>query len=244
LTVTEQIRSLETLAKVDADLKRLEDQLSAERATLDTLTASRRKLDVQLTSERMSLATTEKKRGELVGEVRSTTQQIEHSRDKLGRARNERESNAAQRELEELRKLLRDHEDELTKVTGESEVARQRILATETQHLEVSEELAAKGGTIQKGVTVLERDVSKKREERTAMAKQLPAQLFRRYEIIRIKKGSAVAQTTDGTCRACNMALPPQLFHRLRREPVIELCPSCQRLIYFLAPSAAREVES
>jgi hypothetical protein len=34
------------------------------------------------------------------------------------------------------------------------------------------------------------------------------------------------------------MSLPPQLFHRLRREPMIEQCPSCQRLIYFVPPTA------
>ena len=31
------------------------------------------------------------------------------------------------------------------------------------------------------------------------------------------------------------MSLPPQVFHRLRREPVLEQCPSCNRIIYFAA---------
>ena len=54
--------------------------------------------------------------------------------------------------------------------------------------------------------------------------------------MIRQKRGTAIAQTTDGTCNACNMALPPQLFHRLRREPILEQCPSCNRIIYFVVP--------
>jgi predicted nucleic acid-binding Zn-ribbon protein len=39
------------------------------------------------------------------------------------------------------------------------------------------------------------------------------------------------------------MALPPQLFHKLRREPVIEQCPSCNRIIYFSAPVQATKVD-
>jgi len=37
------------------------------------------------------------------------------------------------------------------------------------------------------------------------------------------------------------MALPPQLFHRLRREPLLEQCPSCFRIIYFVSPPVAGE---
>ena len=38
------------------------------------------------------------------------------------------------------------------------------------------------------------------------------------------------------------MALPPQLYHRLRREPLIEQCQSCNRIIYFSAPVSVTEV--
>jgi predicted nucleic acid-binding Zn-ribbon protein len=69
--------------------------------------------------------------------------------------------------------------------------------------------------------------------------KKIPAQLYRRYEMIRQKRGTGIAQTTTGTCKACNMALPPQLFHRLRREPILEQCPSCHRIIYYVTPVAS-----
>ena len=52
-----------------------------------------------------------------------------------------------------------------------------------------------------------------------------------------------MAQTTDGTCNKCNMSLPPQLFHKLRREPLIEQCPSCYRIIYFAPPQQATKVD-
>ena len=65
-------------------------------------------LEERLKADREMLAAMERTRSELMTEVRQMTQQIDKSREKLGRSRNERESNAAQREVEELRKLLRD----------------------------------------------------------------------------------------------------------------------------------------
>ncbi len=67
--------------------------------------------------------------------------------------------------------------------------------------------------------------------------------MYRRYEAVRGRRGVGIAQTRDGTCNMCNMALPPQLYHRLRREPLIEQCQSCNRLIYFVPPTAGQEAE-
>jgi predicted nucleic acid-binding Zn-ribbon protein len=238
LSIPDQIRALETLASMDAELKILEDQLSQERGTLDGLNASLKKLSEKLETDRAALTAMEKTRNELVLDVRNMNVQLEHSRDKLGRSRTERESNAAQRELEELRKLIRDREDEIGKITTEIEVARQGYETTENEHKAVAADLAAREGDIQAKVNDFDGQRATKKAERDGAAKALPPQLYRKYEMIRQKKGVAIAQTTDGTCKACNMHLPPQLFHRLRREPMLEQCPSCYRIIYFVAPAA------
>jgi predicted nucleic acid-binding Zn-ribbon protein len=236
LSIPDHIRALEKLAQIDAELKDLQDQLTTERSTLDGLTSGIRKFDERLAIDRASMAVMDKGRNELVQDVRNMSQQLDHSRDKLSRARTEREANAAQRELEELRKLVRDREDEIGKLARDADAARQQIEGTEAEHRKLADELAAREGDISSKLGDAEGKARVKRAEREAAVKALPAQLYRRYEMIRSKRGHAIAQTTDGTCKACNMALPPQLFHRLRREPTLEQCPSCNRLIYFSPP--------
>ena len=216
--------------------KELLEQLSQERSTLDGLKSGIAKLDEKLGLDRSALAAMDKTRGEFIQDVRNMNQQLEHSREKLGRSRTERESNAAQRELEELRKLIRDREEEIGKLTGDADAARQQIEATEADHKRLSDDLGAREGDISSKVGEVDARARTKQSERDAAAKLLPMQLYRRYEMIRSKRGTAIAQTTDGTCKACHMSLPPQLFHRLRREPILEQCPSCHRIIYF-APS-------
>jgi predicted nucleic acid-binding Zn-ribbon protein len=237
LSIPDQIRALERLAQIDAELKELQERLSQERSTLEGLKSGIAKLDEKLVLDRGALGSMEKMRNELVMDVRNMNQQLEHSREKLSRARTEREANAAQRELEELRKLIRDREDEITKLTTSLDASQQQIDATEGEHKKLVDDLAAREGDISSKLGDAQTRVSEKETERAGALKPLPPVLYRRYEMIRQKRGTAIAKTTDGTCNACHMALPPQLFHRLRREPILEQCPSCHRIIYFVAPA-------
>jgi len=150
LSLRDQIASLEALAACDAELRRLEDQLAEERGILANLKSELRKLDDKLVTDRASLAEMEKARSELNTEVRQMTVQIERSREKLSRSRNERESNAAQRELEELRKLQRDREDEINKLTTLSESARKTIEETEVAQKKIADELGGRESDISK----------------------------------------------------------------------------------------------
>jgi predicted nucleic acid-binding Zn-ribbon protein len=233
LSIADQIRALEKLAQIDAELKDLQEQLAQERSTLDALKSGIAKLDEKLAIDRGTVAGMDKTRGELIQDVRNMNQQLDHSREKLSRSRTERESNAAQRELEELRKLVRDREEEIGKLTADADAARQQIEATEADHKKLVDELASREGDISSKLGDVEKKAQSKKVERDAAAKVLPPALYRRYDMIRSKRGTAIAQTSDGTCKACHMSLPPQLFHRLRREPILEQCPSCHRIIYF-----------
>lgn len=240
---TDQIRALEELASMDAEVKALEEKLAEERGVLNTLKESLKKLDEKLSVDRTTVAGADKQRIELQTDIRTMSQQIEHSREKLNRSRTEREQQAAQRELEELRKLVRDREDEIARLDADTSGVRTQVETSETEHKRVLDELTAKEGDIKAKVAQLEADKSARGGGRDAIVKRIPPPLYRRYEMIRGRRGTAIAQTTDGTCKACNMSLPPQLFHKLRREPTIEQCPSCNRLIYFAPPTQAQKVD-
>lgn len=239
----DQIRALEELAAMDAEVKALEEKLAEERGVLGGLKESLKKLDERLQADRSTVGAADKQRQELHTDIRTMSQQVEHSREKLNRSRTERESQAAQRELEELRKLVRDREDEIGRIDNDTASVRAQVETTEIEHKQLAEELAAREGDIQAKVAKLDADRQTRGGGRDAIVKRIPPQLYRRYEAIRGRRGSAIAQTTDGTCNRCNMALPPQLYHRLRREPIIEQCPSCNRIIYFAATQQATKVD-
>ena len=245
MSIPDQIHALEELAAIDADLKTLDETLSQERGVLADLKANLKKLEERREASKAAVAASDRTRNDAITDVRTMMQQLDHSREKMGRARTERESNAVQRELEELRKLVRDREDEIGKLTTEGDAHRQTIETLETDIGKLREQLGSSEGDIHSKLGQAEGERTARAQGRDAVVKKLPTALYRRYEVIRSKRGTGIAAVTvEGTCRACNMALAPQLFHRLRREPLLEQCPSCNRIIYFVPPVAAAKDNS
>src|SRR5690349_4781711 len=143
---------------MDAEVKALEEKLSDERGVLGGLTESLKSLDERLQVDRATVGAADKQRHELQADIRTMNGQIEHSREKLNRSRTERESQAAQRELEELRKLVRDREDEIQRSDGDTAAIRAQVESAEAERAKLFEELSAKEGDIQAKVTQLEAD--------------------------------------------------------------------------------------
>lgn len=237
MSIRDQIVSLEALAAVDVELRRLDEQTAQEQGVLDKLRGELAQLEERLGRDRTKLTEMDRTRSELNGEIRQMSAQIERSREKLSRTRNERESNAAQREVEELRKLHRDREVELDKLSLLAEEARKGIEEAEAQKAKIVGELGGCEGDISTRIAAVKTEREAKAAERAAIAAKLPSMTLRRYEQVRQKRGTALAPTTTGTCLACHMSLPPMLFQRLLRGDVLEQCPSCARILYYQPPA-------
>jgi predicted nucleic acid-binding Zn-ribbon protein len=239
-----QIEALENLADLDAQIAALEEELGGERGTLGQKKLELEDLESKIVSSQASVNDMERLRGELIQEARQMSVQMERSREKLGRCRTEREVNAAQREIEELRKLYRDREQEVEKLAGLVEQARAELNGVIGRRDGIRGELGESEGAVASKLRELEAASGAKYAEREAYVKKVQPQLYRRYELIRKRRGSAVAHVTDGTCSACHMRLSPMMFQQMMRGDDFQQCPSCNRIIYYRAPEDASESES
>jgi predicted nucleic acid-binding Zn-ribbon protein len=238
-----QIEALETLATLDASLAKLEAELRREGDVLSDKKSQIKKLEERFESTRASVGDMDRTRGELLQDARHMSLQMERSREKLARCRTERELNATQREIEELRKLYRDRELEIEKINGLAEQARTEMDGANSEREALMGDLA-KDHQVTNRLDSLERDVSAAREQRKELVKVVPPALYRRYEMIRKRRGSALAWTFQGTCSACHISISPMSFQRLRRGEDFDQCPSCQRILYYReepAPDAPDE---
>ena len=243
VTIQAQIEVLEALAATDAELKDLTDALTQEREALRTKQSSLSALDERYERGRKSVEDMERARNDLMGELRQMGLQVERSREKLSRSRTEREANAAQRELEELRKLYRDREQEVEKLEGLIGQGRDDAQQVAGERDKLSGELGASQGDTIGRLAKTEEVANEKTKEREALAKRVDPVIYRRYEMIRKRKGTALAHTTNGTCSACHMALQPMLFQKLLRGTEFAQCPSCNRIIYFRPPAPAEDLD-
>lgn len=75
---------------------------------------------------------------------------------------------------------------------------------------------------------------------RVSAAAAVPAAIQAKYEqLLRGRKGVAVAAMVNGLCTACHVVLRPNVEQQVRKSDTIVTCDSCQRILYFVAPPAA-----
>lgn len=228
-----QIEALENLAKLDSSLTKLEAELSREGEVLSEKKQQLKRLEERFEVTRATVGDMDRTRGELMQDARQMGVQMERSREKLSRSRSEREVNAVQREIEELRKLYRDREQEIDKINGLAERARAEMEGANSERSLILGDLGANESELASRLGALEKDVAREREQRRELVKAVPPALYRRYELVRKRRGSAVAYTYGAKCSACHMAISPMMMQKLRRGEDFDQCPSCQRILYF-----------
>ncbi len=239
MSMREQIGHLEELAKIDEGLRRVNEQLKSRREGLSELRTSLTDLEARMGVDREAVTAMEKTQRDLHAEIRNLLGQIERSREKYSRSRTERETAAVQRELEELRKLVRDREDEMERLNNIANAARTSIDTADTKATGVRAEI---DGTSEGTLSTIHELLAEKADleaRRLVPEKALPTVIYRRYEAVRQRRPKAIASTGDGTCNGCHIAIPPMMYQKIMRQEEFDQCPNCRRIIYFAAPPAA-----
>lgn len=237
-----QIEALETLARIDAELGRAQGLLEAEREALAGKRAQLRSLEEKNAGTSASVGEMDHTRNELIQEARQMSVQLERSREKMSRCRSERELNAVQRELEELRKLYRDREIEIGKLSTLIQQAQDDVTARGAEVDELAGVLGSSAAVASNRMAELEKDLAEIQARRLEAAAPVPRPMLSKYNLILKRRGTAIAHTHDGMCSACYIILPPMLFQQLRRREAMDQCPSCQRLLYFRIPDPTEDV--
>lgn len=242
MSIVEQIAHLESLAEIDQEIRSLTEQIDQEQAEVGGAKAELADLNERLETDRASVDEMDRTRQDLVHELRQMDKQIERSRERLSRARNEREVNAAERELDELRKLQRDRDEEIKKVVTIADQARQSIEESHSRQHELESQLEGSLEGITKSVAELGEKLEERRRARTEILQKLPKPLARRYESLLTRRPNPVARTVDGVCQGCHIELPPMMYHEMLSQTRFEQCPNCHRIIYY-APPPEEEAE-
>lgn len=229
----DQLKLLEELQRHDARLQELEALSRALPQKLAAAQSAIAELEKLLARERAEFQDTEAFRKSQEDEQKDATEQLNRAKAKLSQVKNLKESNAAQRELETTRRQLDTREEEVQKLAAVIEEQRHKIGEHESKLEADRRELTAERDTVDKRLTELATELAEARTQRDALAKQLRPDVLKRYGTIRMRRGLAVVAVRDGTCRGCNMNIPPQLYNTLQRGNSLELCPNCNRIIYW-----------
>ena len=229
----DQLKKLEELQKFDAQIQELTGGLQAIPAKLDATKNDLARVEGLLNNERSQLAETQRYHSEQKDLVLTDEEHLNSAKSKQSAAKNTKEYAAAQRELDMTREGLAVRQAEIAKLVEAIE-SKEKLLAERDSDVKTLRNSVDKDGEQARArMSELEGKISALRSERDKIAKDVRPDVLKRYSNIRMRKGLALAPVSGGTCRGCNMNIPPQLFNVLQRGNSVETCPYCHRIIYW-----------
>jgi uncharacterized protein len=233
LSVIEQLAALAKIADIDAEALRAETELREIPARIEGLRADVKRLGDLLTAERLEVADAERLLTAQEDELNNQSQSLAKSKAKGARARNMRESDAVERELETIRRMMKDREAERETLR---EAIAKRKSSVEKHDKEFAELETYAAEEQRKGdIRVAELTAIRDRilQGRAELLPKVPADVLRRYNMIRSKRqGQGMADINNGNCGGCFVVLAPQQVLSVQKAEEFSQCPRCQRILY------------
>lgn len=233
----EKLAALERLQKVDLEIQELRRQGAQHPARLAQLTEERDAARAALDQERGRLADNERSRRQQESLIQGEREKIRKWESRLNELKRPHEYAALAREVEIARKTNRAAEEDLARLAEEAEQIKAALAQKEAALAQKEAALAGEGAEIREKLQGMEQEEAALQKSRDEVARAVDRALLARYEQIRARRlGVALVPVIAGTCKGCNMNIPPQLNNRLLAGHTIELCPSCHRIIYAARP--------
>ncbi len=229
----EQLVALAKIADIDAEALRSDTELRDIPARIEGLQGDVKKLGELLAAEKHELADADRLLSAADEELNSQGQALARSKAKGARARNMREADAVERELETIRRLTKEREAERETLKEAIGKRRSSVEKHEKEFGEFSnfvDQEKQKADVRLAELTRVREEVLKGRAELVGL---VPGDVLRRYDMIRSKRqGMGVAAIHDGSCSGCFVVLTPQQVIAVSRAEEFAQCPRCQRILY------------
>jgi predicted nucleic acid-binding Zn-ribbon protein len=238
----------EVIAKF-IELQKLEDEIIEAQKVLtegpEKLAASQERLD-QVTSAHDEVAAGLKearaKLKELELDLLSLKELMDGNHARSTRATGERSYRAVLDELEIIKKRMAENEDGTLEFMEKQDSLKAALPAAEELLKEAQETHAALAREVNADMERAGAAIDVRRASIDAMLATIdPAAAERFVASARAHGGRAMAAVTGGTCQVCRLRIPPQLYNELQSHSKIMTCPSCARIMHFVAPQPKAE---
>lgn len=230
----EQISILAKLQSVDREIK---EKNAVKQQLLGELQAKQKELGAkkqEIAVLAAACAEKEKLRQEKDRVLQDEGKKAMDKRMRMNRIKNTKELQALQREIDQIRQSNSELEEELIRILEDMDRTKSEIKVKEEQAATIQEEWKQKHEEMEAKISGIDQLVSEASALRSNIASQIAAELISRYELIFARRGgTAVVEVTGGICQGCYMNIPPQLWNEIIKSEKLNLCPSCQRILYF-----------
>lgn len=193
---------------------------------------STRKLEFDEDQNQLNLLKKERKDKE--EEVKNIDLSLKKSQSKLTDIKNNKEYQAALKEIDNLKRHQSMIEDEILILMEQVEEMETKCSLNEQTKKELQTKYEQTKKEITREIELLDREYNEINKEKSSFSNSIEKDLLNRYSYLKDRMGGrAIGPVINGICQACHMGIPPQRFNELRRGNALLFCPNCQRIIYW-----------
>jgi len=231
------------------ELQRVDQQIAALRAELETFPRRIREADLKLTGARAAVATakesltnSQKERKTFELDVEQWKDRARKYRDQSGAVKTNEAYRALQHEIANAEAEVAKAEDRQLDVMMLVEEAERRVRSSEASFKEAEREVAAERKEIEALQAEKKKLLQAALAERESASALVPEDLRDLYTRIgKRHNGTALAEVRTEQCRGCGMRVLPHIIQELRQEANEEVyrCESCGLILYTLEPVTA-----
>ncbi|TVR01725.1 MAG: hypothetical protein EA398_09275 [Deltaproteobacteria bacterium] len=229
-----EIALLRKLQDYDLRILELDERTDTLRDALEELYALRDALVASLEQQKQQLEETRLLMRNKQVDLEANEERYGQSKSKINQITNSKEYAALEKEIETLRKLRAQLEEEHDSLKDAVSDFTADVEEKEAKAAEVNKQIADEEALVDRESSATEKEIGKLESERDKLKKDLPKALVRRYEFITSRRpGKVIVPARGGVCTGCNMMLPPQLYNEVQQATRMQQCPSCQRILYY-----------
>jgi predicted nucleic acid-binding Zn-ribbon protein len=230
----EEIFKLIKLQAIDSEIAGFDNAIAKHRAIIAGREQAIAEKQETITSYRNKIELLNQKQRETKIEHDDAGARVKDRQNKMMQVQTSREHQALLKEIEENKKILKDTEDRILQFIEQIEQLEHEVANLENLCAGEQQLLADESGHVDKEVERIEQAKKTVVSQREIEAAELEGPYLKRYTMLLTKRdGLAVVPINGSVCQGCFMTLPPQQVSEVRRADKLNLCPTCQRILYY-----------
>jgi predicted nucleic acid-binding Zn-ribbon protein len=240
LPLVEQLKNLEHLQELDLKIDSLKKGQNSLPAGLKVIDDSLNKIRASVEIKKNQVTELEKLQRQTQAALDLNQDRLTRSNGKLEAVHNSQEFQAANKEIEQLKKLNTSLEEQNKKTQTDMAAVKQELgtLTEQLQKLQVERD--SKASVLSGQDHELKSSIASLMAERQKYIPNVENRILAQYDRIRSARGGlGIVPAIGGRCKGCNMMVPPQLYNEVQRGTMLHSCPSCNRLLFIPASTPA-----
>ncbi len=233
LSLQNQLIRIVQLQELDLKIDALSKQKNALPAALQALDDELAGLNRQIVTKAAALEEVQKKERQTKAAVDLNKERETRSGEKLAGVSNSQEFQAANKEIDQLKRQQATLGEHVKGISAEVASASAALAALKTKMEQVQAKRDAEAQKISGETSQLAGQADGLIAERSQYTLQVEKRILALYDRVRGgRAGVGIAPAVSGRCGVCNMMVPPQMYNELHKGKDLHSCPSCNRILY------------